>query len=276
MRSAREANPVHRACARAGILLPRWVSFARIFLALFGFSGAVSAQIVNTEGLFRADDGNRARFAADGNFSKDQGNTNLFVFGASAAGRVRIRDHEWLLSANHERASAQDELVGNRSFSHVRYRHYVTDRFQIEAYGQAAQDRFRLMTHRFVAGIGPRFVPVLVGPLTWTLAGSHMYEVERLDNSADFDSLTRKRQRLNLTSSATVEFEKVTLQQTFYVQPAWADPSNIRVLHLLSARATLSEYVSVSWSLEQALDTIAPSDVRALDVRFRSGLRFEL
>jgi hypothetical protein len=245
-------------------------------LAFIGLTGALPAQIVNTEGLFRQEDEKLASFASEAILNKDQGNTNLFVLGTNAAGRLRLRDHELLLSASHERASAQDDLVGTRSFAHLRYRHYFTDRFQAEAYGQVAQDLFRLMTHRFVAGIGPRFVPVRVAPLTWTLAFSHMYEVERLDNSADFDLLVRKRQRLNLTSSAQIEFDRVSLQQTFYVQPAWADPTNIRVLHLLSARATVSKYLSVSWSLEQVFDSIAPSDVRTLDVRLRSGLRFEL
>ena|SRR5690606_15894917 len=133
------------------------------------------------------------------------------------------------------------------------------------------------MQHRVVVGAGPRFVPVRAEPLTWIVALSHMYEVERLRSSADFDDgLTRKRHRLNVMSSARLEFERLTIVQTIYAQPAWADPTNIRVLHILSIQAAVSRFVSLTWNYEQALDTIAPSDVRPLDVRFRGGLKLDL
>lgn len=259
--------------------LPReaGAALALLLFALVWMRPAIGrAQIVNTESLFRHEHDKPGSFLLQGNLSRDQGNTDLFVLGAQAAGRLRRGDHEGLFNASHEEASAADEQVGNRSFSHLRYRYYVSDLVQGEIYGQVSRDRFRLMTSRFVVGAGPRFVPVLVGPFKWVVAASHMYEVERLDDSADFESLTRKRHRLNVMSSSRVEFERVTLQQTLYVQPAWVDPTNIRVFHVLSAQASLGKYVSVTWSLEQALDTIAPSDVVPLDVRFRSGLKFEL
>lgn len=255
---------------------------ARVLLVFILFVGVLVppaigfAQIVNTESLFRHEHDKPASLVLMGNLSKDQGNTELFVLGGQVAARARKGDHEGLFNASHERASAQDALVGNRSFSHLRYRYYLAELVQGEVYGQVAQDRFRLMTSRFVVGAGPRFVPVLIGPFVWVVAASHLYEVERLDDSADFDSLVRKRHRLSVMSSAGVQFEKVTIQQTFYLQPAWADPTNIRVFHLFNAQVSLGKYVSVTWALEQSLDTIAPSDVRPLDVHFRSGLKFEL
>lgn len=239
--------------------------------------GPARAQIVNTEPLFRHEDHSKpVAITAEGNVNEQSGNTDLFVLGVSGAGRLRLGKNEWLLSGSHERASAMDELLRNRTFGHLRYRRYLTERVQLELYGQIAQDRFRLMTRRFLVGAGPRFIPVKTAPLTWTVAASHMYEVERLDNSIDFpQGITRKRHRLNIMSNTRVDLEKLTLQQTIYAQPAWANVSNIRIFHLLTAQAALSELVSVTWSVEQALDMIAPSDVKKLDARFKGGLKFD-
>jgi hypothetical protein len=77
-------------------------------------------------------------------------------------------------------------------------------------------------------------------------------------------------------SVARVDFEPLLMQQSFYLQPAWSDPSNIRVLHAFECAWSLSEYLSLKWSAEQFLDTIALSGVRRLDTRFRGSLKFDL
>ncbi len=248
-----------------------------LLLSILIGTETASAQIVNTVPLFR--DGKERPFSllVEGSIDRQHGNTNLMVLGLNLAARARYERSEWLLNGNHERSSQNSQLIGNRSFAHLRYRYYLSQRLQWEVFAQIAQDRFRLMTVRSLGGTGPRFIPVEFDPLTWTLATSYLYEVERIEGSVDFpNGLTRKNHRANFMSSTRVDLEGATIQQTFYLQPLLFDASNIRVLHLLEISFNLNKYLSLRCSLEQSLDTIAPSDVVPFDNRFRASLKLDL
>lgn len=235
------------------------------------------AQIVNTEPLFRKPDEKPYSILSEAFVDRQSGNTERLALGLSSAGRYRLVDHEWLLTAAHERESESDQEIKNKSFAHLRYRYYLTERVQAELFGQVARDLFRDMTVRALVGAGPRFVPVKIAPLTWTVAVSTMYEVEHLEPSPDFpDGIIRKTHRANLMSSSRVDLDPLLMQQQFYVQPAWDDPTNLRVLHLIEFALSLNRYLSIKWSLEQALDTIAPSHVRPFDNRFKGSLTLDL
>jgi hypothetical protein len=77
-------------------------------------------------------------------------------------------------------------------------------------------------------------------------------------------------------SSSRIDLDPLVMQQLFYVQPAWVDPTNVRVLHLFEFALSLNQYLSIKWSLEHALDTIAPSHIKPFDLRFKGGLKLDL
>lgn len=104
-----------------------------------------------------------------------------------------------------------------------------------------------------------------------------MYEVEQIDGSVDFpNGLTRKTSRANFASTARLDYEKVSLRQTFFVQPALRDWLNFRVLHELEFALSVTEYLSVTWAFSQLRDSIAPSDVLPYDNRFKAGIQLDL
>lgn len=245
------------------------------FATMLLWSPSMSAQIVNTEPLFRNSE-KAYSLLVEGSVERQEGNTEKLDLELRSAGRYRKGNHEGLVSGALERESESDRPIANKTFGHVRYRYYLTQRIQGEVYFQAEQDLFRLMTLRALWGVGPRFIPVKLAPLTWTLGVSTFYEVERLAKSVDFaEGTTRRTHRLNVMSSARINLDPVTLHQVFYLQPAWRDFSNARILHLFEAELAVSKHISVKSSLVQALDTIAPSSVRSFDNTLRGSLKLD-
>lgn len=238
---------------------------------------SASAQIVNTAPLFRDVRDKPWALMGKGEFDVQRGNTQLLVLSAQLATRAQWRAWELLLTGAHERATANNEQLGNRTFGHLRSRYWFNRMVQWETFGQLAQDRFRLLTARGLGGTGFRYVPFHIDYFEWSLSAAYMYEVEQLDGSVDFpDGITRKTSRGSFSSTARLDYQKITLRQTFFVQPALRDWLNFRVLHELDFAISVTKYLSVTWTLSQLRDSIAPSDVLPYDNRFKAGLQVDL
>lgn len=253
-----------------------WARFAGLSLACAIASWPTPAKaIVNTQPLFR-DVTTQAPYAFTARAGVDlqRGNTRLLVFDAAVAARAKWGDHELLLSGAHTRSSASGTELGNRSFGHLRYRYWVEGRFQWEVYGQIAQDRFQLLAFRGVGGTGPRFMAFKSTTLEWTLGLSYMYEVEQVEDSIDYpDGLTRKAHRANLSHRIRLDYKALTLQQVIYLQPSFLNLTNYRVLHELDCALEVFEHFSLTWTLSQSRDSIAPSDVVPFDNRLLAGVK---
>jgi hypothetical protein len=117
-----------------------------VFLSLVSTNG--NAQIVNTEPLFRAGQGQRWKATAEGNLDIRRGSTELLVLGALVGGRYYSTPHELLVSGAHDRSTEAGEQIANKRFAHVRYRYWFSERLQLEAFAQTAQDQFRLLSAR--------------------------------------------------------------------------------------------------------------------------------
>ncbi len=246
-------------------------------LLLLSFSLPAHAQIVNTETLFRNIADDPLALTAGGTVDIQQGNTQLLVLEFDAGGRFRRGAHEVLLNGAHAQSSASEKQIGNKSFGHLRYRYWLSNFVQAEAFGQLAQDRFRLISLRTLAGLGPRFIPFKNKMFEWAIYCAYFYEVERVDGSVDFpNGKTRKTNRANIASTARLDYKKLTIRQTIYAQPALNNPTNIRVLHQLDFAVAISDYLSLTWALEQTRDSIAPSDVVPYDNSLKGGLKLDL
>ncbi len=259
-------RPIHRA------LRVLWLS------ALFLLAAASDAlAIVNTQPLFKDLDGDSGYdLQARSGLDLQRGNTELLVINVALAARARFSNHELLLSGAHDRSAARNEKLSNKSFVHQRYRYGLAPWLQWELYGQLAQDKFRLIESRILGGLGPRFVPLRLKLFEWTLGLSYFYEVERVVHSVDFpEGRTRKTHRANLFSRARLEYKNLTLVQLLYAQPALNDPRNIRVLHQIDAAVPISNHLSLTWTFSQSRDSIAPSDVRPLDLRLIGGIKVD-
>jgi hypothetical protein len=102
-----------------------------------------------------------------------------------------------------------------------------------------------------------------------------MFEHEELAESIDLpQGVTRNTHRLNLKSGPRLDHDDFTARQTIFVQPALDDFSNVRVLHQFEVSLHVKEFLSLRWSLEQALDSIAPSTVAPLDTTLKVGVKF--
>ncbi len=244
---------------------------------LFSSATPAQAQIVNTETLFRDVSDDPLAFTAGGTVDIQQGNTQLLVLEFNAGGRFRRAAHEVLLNGAHAQSSASDKQIGSKSFGHLRYRYWFSELVQGEAFGQLARDRFRLISLRTLAGLGPRFVPFKNTMFEWAISCAYFYEVEEVEGSVDFpNGKTRKTNRANISSAARLDYKRLTVRQTIYAQPALNDPTNIRVLHQLDFAVAISDYLSLTWALEQSRDSIAPSDVVPYDNSLKGGLKLDL
>ena len=78
---------------------------------------------MNTDTLFRDISNDPLALTAEGTVNVQQGNTSLLVLEVSAGGRFRKQSHEVLLNGAHSQSNASGEVIGNRSFGHLRYRY---------------------------------------------------------------------------------------------------------------------------------------------------------
>jgi hypothetical protein len=256
-------------------MMPMWLCACASVAGLSSWARPALG-IVDTEPLFRKIHDQPWSVTLEASLDTRTGNTRLTVINGQAGGRYRYGRHELLATAAVDRSIEAGRTVADSSFGHLRYRYRLIEGLWLEAFTQLGENRFQDMQVRSLAGAGPRYIFPSFHGFVWAIGLAYMFEYERLGSDPDFPRGTeRYAHRWSFTSSARFDYAFFTARETLFLQPAILDYANIRVLHELAMEFHVTAHLSARWSLEEALDTIAPSDVRPLDATVKAGVKLD-
>lgn len=247
-----------------------------LFALLVPLPRAVAAQtILNMEALQPADvAGVHAQLSASGSLTA--GNADVLQLEAAAlAGRRGSR--LWpRLAFGIDVLRKDDETTVDNRFLHARLNVFLTDRLRTFHFAQLQSSVSLLQERRLLLGSGMR---VRLGDASHhmlDIGTGAMVEWERLDGSSLPAGYDTRRTTLRMANVATWRLrirDGTDVVNVFYVQPAFAEPRDVRVLNDVALRVALVAGVSLDVSAVWRHDSRPPPNVRPNDVRVRTGVR---
>jgi hypothetical protein len=208
-----------------------------------------------------------------------EGNNRLLDVGAAGSLIVKRGRLLALAIARGEYGRGNDATFKQRTFEHLRARITIDCRWKWEAFGQHELDRFRRLTVRALAGTGPALQIVNSDPVSVIAGASYMFEYERLDQRAGTmdagDRTVFHRASMYVTGTEKVG-ETVAVAQTFYLQPRFDEPTDLRLLGELSLTSKLSKHVALTDAFIVAYDSRPPDGIRRYDTQLRIALLLTL
>ena len=233
------------------------------------------AQIVNVLGQVRkAKEG----FSLKGLVGVDwrTGNTRLFV--VSGGIRVAFKHERNLLflvaSGNLGYASGKKYVA--KSFEHLRYRVRLLRRFYGETFFQHSFNEFGRLAMRLLYGIGPRLLVFEWQSGYLAVGSAWMLEVERLGTGVQDDSGQRSivQRWSNYAELSYGLGESLTLQETVFYQPMFANMRDFRLLSELSLHFKIIQHLGFVTAFTLAYDSRPPLSVEKLDTTLKSSVTF--
>ncbi len=205
----------------------------------------------------------------------NRGNTDLFVLSVSPIVRYRAKDEFVAAIVRTEYGHNDDERILFRAFTHIRYRHRFSERWLGEAFTQHEFDEFRRLNLRSLVGFGPKYELLRRQDANLGLGVAYMLEYEELDNDgnerdAGDDHLDHRLS--SYLSGRLAPTERVELFQTFYAQPRFDRPSDIRLLSQSEASVKASETIAITTSLNIAYDSRPPDTIKKTDITLKSSI----
>jgi hypothetical protein len=244
---------------------------AAVLLAL-GFVQPSPAQ-VNVEPLRQqvVERGSGARARAS--LASYAGNTQGVILGSSAlVGLGRGRNQAYaVLSGDYTRLNSAVSVA--KWFAHARHNYELYDWLWWEQYAQIESDRFRRVTLRELAGIGPRFGLFRSEQLEVFYGASYM--LEHIDLNSDDPSERGEGTFHRFSNYASVIFrvhDRILLSSVTYAQPRFDRPSDITVLSVNGAEFTITPMLASRIDATVRHDSVVPSDVRPADLELKSSL----
>lgn len=238
-------------------------------VALLASPRAAAAQIVNVQGALAkppAKDGLTGELTAK--VSWREGNNPIIDVGG--IGSVVFRHRCWLglALARGEYGKSRGVTLTRKTFEHVRGRRTLSQHWRWEAFGQHEYDQFRRLSLRAVAGTGPA-IQVLDRERVGLLVGaSYLLEYERLDRregTVDAGSRTFSHRASVYVTGHEDPKADVSIVQTIYVQPRFADPTDLRLLGELAVQHKLTTHLALKDSLTVAYDSSPPDGIQRYD-----------
>jgi hypothetical protein len=249
------------------------LALACVLAALVGAAPA-AAQIVNVQSRFSELQEEGAKAAIEASADWRTGNLNLLVLGAQGSVQYGHGNSQVMGSVRGEVTLADGIDDGRRTFEHLRYRYWLSERWAAETFVQHEFDPQRRLRLRFLAGAGPRWVP-LHGELGALSVGLAVMG-ERTELSAgEADDAGRVHDVLRASSYVIGRLEvseTVTLSQSFYFQPRFDRPSDYRLLSETGIVVPLTENLALSLSFVAAMQSRPPEGVAPLDTRLLNRL----
>ena len=189
-------------------------------------------------------------------------------------GRPWMRDRLILSLHGAYRTVAQTPILDER-LAHLRGTHMFVPRWGVDAFVQAQNDRSLLLDWRLVAGGGLRFVVAEDDRLgLWGGSGT-MAELElRNVSPPDATEVLNYRWTTYLSWRAVLVPDHLNWSNTAYVQPRIDDFGDVQIVDEGALEAPITRALAMSSSARLRYDSRAPADLRALDLRWITGLTF--
>lgn len=236
-------------------------------------AGPAGAQtILNVERLQPGDvDG--GHWGVEGGLSISQGNTEYVdVLGGVVLGHRWPGDWLRVFVGLDYRSETGEELESDR-YLHVRFNHWLGERWQSFHFVQLQGSHGNLLQRRTLVGSGVRR-RLLDGTTTLDVGTGAMYEAEDLDAArvtGSHPAESRVWRMANLIVATYPLTESVRALAVGYVQPDLAAFDDLRTLTDLSLRISLTENVDLTIRSEWRHDSRPPDGVERDDVVLRTG-----
>jgi len=197
-----------------------------------------------------------------------RGNSELTKVGLKPRLVYRTGPSQWFILNSYSFVDTKQGSIVNEGFTHLRYNYSATDRIILEALTQVQYNREQDLRQRILVGAGLRFVLIDRQTASLAVGFTGMFEYEELV-SRQIIRTPRNSDYVALRFTAT---DVLTLRNTIYVQPAFDDPNDIRILNDLEASISLSSWLATTISLDYRFDSQPPSDVKHFDLTLKNGL----
>lgn len=185
--------------------------------------------------------------------------------------RIDYRQNDWTMFSVAEMryGNQRGAKFLNQGFIHGRVVKQIASSNYVELFVQKQYDDFRLLTDRQLLGLNYRWV--------WCDEKSALGLGAMLENETRTNEGATSLVRLNSYWSSLWEEDNFKWSTTLYLQPAFRDPSDYRLLFEsgLSSRLGASN-VSLRTTLKCAYDSDPADSVKPYDISMSSGVEFQL
>jgi hypothetical protein len=237
---------------------------------------AAAAQ-VNTERLRgRAGDAGVSG-TVEVSFENQTGNTDLAEGGFSLGLGWRGDGRMALLVASVDAGRGRDETTVNKGFIHLRGGRDLGTRVMWEVFVQHEYDRLARLTARSLVGTGPRFTLFERGKAAGHLGIAYMFEREEVDvlPGSGEDPVQRNHRVSTYLAVDVGVKERVSFNNTVYVQPRIGEVDDVRVLEEAGVKVGLVGSLSLNVALKVRYDAQPPAGVKDLDTSVTNRLAWD-
>lgn len=243
-----------------------------ILLFLF-FWQNINGQVVNVEKKRKGEDEGFQGKIGFGFQLLDNGK-NVMQFNNNIDLQYKNGAHLFLLLNDLNMMRIDDENIVNSGFQHLRYNYTLKDSsfLQIDAFGQSQYNPIKLLSQRFVVGLGPRLRLLNHNEAKIYIASPVMYEYEKLSDS--LTSISRFI-RLDLYASITWDIsESLTMRSITYYQPHISRFIDYRISSETIFSFKITDKLEFNTGFEATYDSEPPEDIQKLFYYWRNKLSF--
>ncbi|MBD3331873.1 DUF481 domain-containing protein [candidate division GN15 bacterium] len=198
----------------------------------------------------------------------ERGNSELTEITTKPQMVVRTGASQWFLLNSYSLTEANEKTVVNEGFSHLRYNYNLTGTTLLEALTQFQYNREQDLQLRTLLGAGLRFEIVRGKRVSVALGITGMSEYEELDGG----KIIRTARNSDYVSTRVKLRKHLHLMNTIYVQPAFDDLGDIRVLDELELSVAVSKWLAITLEVEYRYDSEPPAGVKEYDLSIKNGL----
>lgn len=198
----------------------------------------------------------------------ERGNSELTEIITKPQVVVRSGASQWFLLNEYSFTEAGRTTVINEGFSHLRYNYNVTDRVAAEALTQFQYNREQDLQIRSLLGAGLRFELIERERSSLAVGVTGMYEYEELVTG----SIIRTARNSDYVAIRVKLRQHLTLSNTIYLQPAFDDVGDIRVLDDLELSVAISKWLAITLEVKYRYDSEPPAGVKEYDLSLKNGL----
>lgn len=243
--------------------------FLLLCLAENGFA------IVNIESMKSGK--NNKGFSSQLGFSAAGASGNTDKLNLSVATRLNWQEDERtdFIVAEYQYGESKGTKDAEKAFIHARHIAKISDRRDWELFVQGSKNEFARLNFRGLVGLGLRFKLDKKEKFYFGIGG--FYERESIQEElGTVDELSNNTWRMNnyLVYKDKLN-EQIKFSNVLYVQPAFEDFSDLRVLGQFSFLVKAGKSVNIKLSVDLGHDQNPPQNVDKTDVQYSTGLVFE-
>ncbi|HEY2516712.1 MAG TPA: DUF481 domain-containing protein [Polyangiaceae bacterium] len=253
---------------------------ALVFAAAVSLLPSTARAQVNTENLRKRIKTTGYTFLVEGSLTADTGNTQGISAGGGIGGGWASEPHLIFGYARVDYSRFNGSTSVNKSFAHARYNYEFTSWLWGEAFAQAQSDAFQRLAFRSLWGLGPRFRALHVltpEELDVYLGSSYMLEQDIITGEPGTPYASTQTTQIwhRWSQYVTVQWQldsRVILATTLYVQPAFDDFTDVRVLCDTLMTFKVTNRLSASIAASVRYDSQPPAGVQTTDTEVKNTL----